>query len=357
MTGTFNGATSVYKQDHPSSSKPNAGLRYRGSLENGLNFGVNYFYHYSGNPEVNLSWHDQVTGEELTVLRAQGLFVGFDANNNPVLVPNPGNIVGPDQVGNNALGGADLTAFPSILLVNSAGQFYGAFDPTTGTFNANQNGVNFLMTETRSRVHSVGGSFDYGIEGAGVPLVLRAEVLYDQDEKQAVVDKRLLGIGDLTNALTMQDMDKFSYVIGLDATLLTNMLVSGQFIQMNNLDFVEDTRTCTTQVGNTYDCSRYTADFATLHLTNGLNKGWEDKEFYSLFFSKPFGEAQLGRWNNITIFEEGGGWWNRLDAEYSISDEFVVTGELDVYWGDEDTTFGQFKESSSVGVGIKYIWE
>ncbi len=70
-------------------------------------------------------------------------------------------------------------------------------------------------------------------------------------------------------------------------------MVSGQFIQFRNLDFVDGT-------------DRYTADPATMHLTNGLQRGWENKEFYSLFFSKPFGESQLGRWNNITIYEEGG---------------------------------------------------
>ena len=58
-----------------------------------------------------------------------------------------------------------------------------------------------------------------------------------------------------------------------------------------------------------------------MNVTNGLNKGCENKEFYSLFLSKPFGANQLGRVNNIIIYEEGGGYWNRLDAEYSLSDE------------------------------------
>ncbi len=92
-----------------------------------------------------------------------------------------------------------------------------------------------------------------------------------------------------------------------------------------------------------------------MNVTNGLNKGWKNKEFYSLFFSKPFGEGQLGRWNNITIYEEGGGWWNRLDAEYSFSDQLIVTGELNAYWGDEETTFGQFDKSSNVQLGLRYI--
>jgi|GEM_PF-6268773 len=39
----------------------------------------------------------------------------------------------------------------------------------------------------------------------------------------------------------------------------------------------------------------------TLHLSNGLQKAQKNKEFVSLFFSKPFGEEQQGRWNNITF--------------------------------------------------------
>ena len=94
-----------------------------------------------------------------------------------------------------------------------------------------------------------------------------------------------------------------------------------------------------------------------MNVTNGLNKGWENKEFYSLFLSKPFGPNQLGRVNNIIIYEEGGGYWNRLDAEYSLTDEIVLSGEFNHYWGDEDTTFGQFKNSSNIQVGVKYIIE
>ena len=57
--------------------------------------------------------------------------------------------------------------------------------------------------------------------------------------------------------------------------------------------------------------------------------------------------------NNIIIYEEGGGYWNRLDAEYSLSDQMILTGELNYYWGDEDTTFGQFKNSSNIQAGRK----
>ncbi len=85
----------------------------------------------------------------------------------------------------------------------------------------------------------------------------------------------------------MQDANMFKYVLGVDVTVMTNLMVSGQFIQFRNLDYVDTSRTCTTQVGNSINCSKYTADFATLHLSNDMNKGEENKEFFSLFFSKP----------------------------------------------------------------------
>ena len=48
----------------------------------------------------------------------------------------------------------------------------------------------------------------------------------------------------------------------------------------------------------------------------------------------PIGESQLGRVNNIIIYEEGGGYWDRIDAEYSLTDQWILTGELNLYWGD-----------------------
>jgi len=149
--------------------------------------------------------------------------------------------------------------------------------------------------------------------------------------------------------------DFFKYVVGLDATVMTNLLVSGQFIQFRNLDFRDQGCSYVTQGGNVADCSRYTGDAAVMNTENGLKKGYENKEFYSLFLSKPFGANQLGRWNNILIYEEGGGYWNRLDAEYSVSDQLIVSGEINMYFGDEQTLFGQFENSSNIQVGLKYI--
>jgi hypothetical protein len=179
-----------------------------------------------------------------------------------------------------------------------------------------------------------------------------------------VIDRAALAIGDIEMALRNEKADFFKYVIGADVTVLTNMLVSGQFIQFRNLDYVDQhdhapsryDAAGTTLLTSNVTGDRYTADAATLHLSNGLQKARENKEFYSLFLSKPFGPNQLGRWNNIFMFEEGGGKWNRFDVEYSFSDELVGSFELNNYWGDTNTQFGQMEDSSNIQVGLKYLF-
>ena len=339
---TLGGIKTAWKKDYD--DEPNVGGRFRSSLDNGLNYSVNYFYHYSANPAIDLSWHNS-SGEKLTVQRAP---MGGGG------VPDASQSLTRDQARANW----DSSNPTTILLHDRAGNYYGAFnplDPSGATFGAGAPTLRF--TEYSDRVHSLGASFDYAMDMGDLPIVLRGEFLYDKDEKQPVVDKYLLSIGDLSNALKMEDADYFKYVLGADVTVLTNLLVSAQFIQFRNLDYVDDSDTCGTQGMRTMDCSRYTADFATLHLSNGLNQAEKNKEFYSLFLSKPFGPNQLGRVNNIVIYEEGGGWWDRLDAEYSLSDQLIVMGEINMYWGDEDTTFGQFEKSSNIQVGLKYIIE
>jgi len=148
----------------------------------------------------------------------------------------------------------------------------------------------------------------------------------------------------------------FKYVLGADVNVLTDMMVSGQFIQFRNLDYVDNnTDADGNACGSKVNCGRYTGDMATLSLTNGLKQGTENKEFYSLFFSKPFGDSGEGRWNNIFMFEEGGGKWNRFDVEYGFDDQLIGTFEINKYFGDNNTMFGQFENASNVQVGVKYL--
>jgi hypothetical protein len=352
------GAKTSYVRDYPDDSDVNAGFRYRGNTDVGFNYSLNYFHHYGANPDISLSWHDAVSGEELTVQRASA----GDFINNTTEAPGADGVfdladtssnLGVDDIPNDLTAATPVT----VLLHNAAGEYYGAYDPTGGFGVHNTNPTELRFTESLHRVNSFGASFDYAIDFSAAPVVLRGEFLYDQDDKQPVIDKRLLGIGDISYSLRMEDADYFKYVIGADVNVLTNMMVSGQFIQYINLDFQDEKRTCVTQLGVAYDCSRYTGDFPTLSMTDGMKKAREYKEFYSLFFSKPFGESQEHRWNNIFIYEEGGGKWNRFDVEYSFSDSVIGSVEWNNYWGNEDTTFGQFNESSNFQVGLKWIVE
>lgn len=347
---TGGSASTRYVVDHPSSSNPNFGMRFRQTTAGGLGYSLNYLYNYNPNPSVDLSWHDAVSGERLRVQRAGNFALGEGA-----FAPDVTSDRTRDEIARDLSTGADTT---NILLRNAAGEYYGAFDPTFGQGPYNSNPVELRFTEELNRTHNIGASFDYGLDTQTLgPVVLRGEFLYQRDVKQPVVDNLLLGIGDLSNGLKMEDTDIFSYVLGADITVLTNLLISGQFIQYRNLDYVSQRDTCVTQTGVQFDCSRYTADFATMNPTNGLRRAEKNKEFYSLFFSKPFGPSQRGRWNNITIYEEGGGWWNRFDFEWSLTNQLLGSAEWNHYWGDKETTFGQFAKSSNFQVGLKYFFQ
>jgi hypothetical protein len=215
--------------------------------------------------------------------------------------------------------------------------------------------ANAVFTEKHATITNIGGSFDTAIETAELgPVVLRGEALYQKDvmssvivRKDTVESAKGMDKGFFDSALTTQKADYFKYVLGVDITALTNMMISAQFIQIRNLDHVS--------VGNKdADVWKYTADTAVMSLDNNMQGAEENKEFVSLFLSKPFGASGEHRWNNIFMFEENGGKWNRLDAEFSIDDDTQATVEYNKYFGDENTQFGQLARSSNIQVGVKY---
>ncbi|SFV80424.1 hypothetical protein MNB_SUP05-13-332 [hydrothermal vent metagenome] len=195
------------------------------------------------------------------------------------------------------------------------------------------------MVESLNKIKQLGGALDMAIESAALgPIVLRAEALYQMDVESPVINRKALGHGDLVGGLSMVKGDFFKYVIGADITRLTNMMVSVQFIQERNLDYIDEQQTGHSEYGA--NLGRYTGDRAVLHLSNGLQKAEKNKHFISVFLSKPFGASGEHRWNNIAMYEENGGLWNRLDAEYSIDDDTQATIEMNRYWGDVNTQFG-----------------
>ena len=291
----------------------NIALRYKNSTKDGVNYSMNLMKGADPMPYVDVSW--KYSGGALTASQ--------NMTNNTV-----------------SLKKADNTDFYVV----------------------DDGAATMVMTEKHADITNIGASFDTAVETAKLgPVVLRGEFLYTKDAKQPVIDRAYLRAGNITEALKSVDMDSFKYVLGADITAMTNMMVSAQFIQIRNLDFVDTTTTLnsvsnflSSDTGETFSGAKYTADSATMHLSNGLQKAEENKEFYSLFFSKPFGASGEHRWNNITMYEENGGKWNRLDAEFSIDDDTQATVEYNKYWGDANTQFGQLEKSSNIQVGVKY---
>ncbi len=318
---TLGGISSEYRVADTSESDSNINLRYKNSTKNGVNYSLNYMNGSDTNPSVDMHWEDK---------NANKLYVGTTT------AVSQGN-------GNSGVG-ANVT---TVRLYTDAAK------TTLFTPVASADKANLVFVESLNKIQNLGGSFDMAVETASLgPVVIRGEVLYQKDVESPVIDRKKLGHGDLVGGLTMVEGDMFKYVLGADITVMTNMMVSAQIIQERNLDYINETQTGAAEYGA--NLGRYTADRAAMHLSNGLQKAEENKEFYSLFFSKPFGASAEHRWNNIFMFEENGGKWNRLDAEFSIDDDTQATVEYNKYWGDANTQFGQLEAASNIQVGVKY---
>lgn len=330
----FVNARSQYVYNMPKDSDVDVAARFKGSTQNGLNYSMNASYNYDKNPIVNLSWRG-TAGQKLV-------------NRTTYHNPQTGAGVAEGTAGATTTRQLyDPTNTTAVAAVAAAGLntvdtatdgFYGGANAATGRF------ATLQFSQELERVKQLGGSFDTAIETKGLgPVVIRGEVLYTKGGRSPVMALSELSTGGLVEALTMRKADRFKYVLGVDITVLKNMLVSTQFIQDRNLDHIDDN-------------TGYTADYATIHLSNGFKKAEKNKEFYSLFLSKPFGASNEHRWNNIFILEDNGGKWNRLDAEFSINDDTIATIEYNKYFGGEDTQFGQLKNSSNIQVGLKYTF-
>jgi hypothetical protein len=332
---TFANASSKYVRVGNETST-NVSLRFKNSTANGVNYSLNYMNTNDANPHIDLEWQN-AAGQTLT----------------------------PSESIDTAGGGSGATGYRSIVLTDPAGNTnYGSIggSATDGTYTL-ANPVTLVLKEKNASIQNIGGAFDTAIETTQFgPVVIRGEALYQKDVMTPIVDKAKMSIGNITEAFTSQKGDRFKYVLGVDVTALTNMMISFQLIQDRNLDYVDTTTTLVngekSATNTIYDTdvtgARYTADMATMSMGNQYQKAEENKEFYSLFFSKPFGASGEHRWNNIFMFEENGGKWNRLDAEFSIDDDTQATVEYNKYWGDANTQFGQLEASTNIQVGVKY---
>ena len=341
----FSGLKSRYVVDHDTDS-PNINLRYKNTTDDGVNYSFNFMNRYDSNPYVYTQFEDPSSGAKLAVTTQSSVLA--DITDSLVGAGNSAATIG----ANAATSGR---VYRTVRLPTGYGCIAATGDPTTC---ASTNPATLAFYEKLNKVNSIGASMDSTIETEAFgPVVFRAEGLYTVDEMMPQIDRNKLSYGDLPGALKMVESDTFKYVLGADITVDTNMLVSGQFIQMINLDYKDDrTDADGNACGIKVNCGVYTGDMAAMHLTNGLQKAEEMKEFYSLYLSKPFGESGQHRWNNIYMFEENDGNWNRFDVEYTIDDNTQLTAEVNSYWGDVNTQFGQMKDSSNVQVGVKYTF-
>ena len=294
----------------------NFGIRYKQGTDFGLNYTLNYYRHWDNNPIVNMHWEGN-GGQRLTAAAMVGNFV-----------------TPPTQ-------GSHPYQTSTMVLKNADGSIY--------------NGRSKLIFEQDvNQVNTFGASFDYAIDTSFAPIVLRGEFVYDKGAKVPEVDLGKLAYGDLVGALSMKDADLFKYVIGADVTVAKNLFISLQFMDIWNLDYVD---TKVQYAGNTQSYGKFTANPATLSITNGFKKAQEHQIMYTLFLSKPFLESDALRVNNLFLYEqEDGGYWNRLDLEYSYTDDIMLTAEWNKYGGDTNGVFGQFEDMSNVQVGLKYIF-
>jgi len=317
----FVNANSEYVFNMPKDLDSDLSLRFRNTTANGMNYSVAYSYAYEKNPVIALSWRG-TSGQELTQT--------ITASDNNTITLYDG-----------------TTRYGGYAAANLDGDLTDA----TSTAELESRSATLRFTQTLERAQNIGFAFDQTLDTESLGgVVLRGEFLYTKDARQPVVDLGRISIGDLIGGLKMEKMDRFKYVLGADITVLTDMMLSAQFIQERNLDFIDEASSYGSK-------TRYTADFASMHMTNGFNKAEKNKEFYSLFLSKPFGESGEGRWNNILMLEEGGGRWNRFDVEYSLSNDLIGTIEYNKYWGDDNTQFGQLEAASNIQVGLKYLFE
>jgi len=330
----FVNARAQYQYNMPDATDLDFAIRNKGTLESGQNWQVAYSYGYDKNPIVLLNWKNN-QGEYL---------INPDTNKIAVDLDNDGEtdtytLQLKDAAGNSYGGAAQTQAYNDAIAAGKTEE--------EALKDAEKRVAILEFREETTKIHSLGFATDTSIETEALgTVVLRGEAIYQKDTHQPTVHFDKLAYGDLANALEMREIDRLKFVLGFDLTLLTNMFSSLQVIRDINLDYMGS--------GDVRD-----ADFATMMLTNGFNTGEEGgavefKEYYSLYFSKPFGVSGQHRWNNMTMYEGGDGWWNWFTVGFGMTDNVEATLELNHYWGNPNTAFGQHQKSNNIQVGFKY---
>jgi len=200
----FVNAGSQYVYNMPTDGDVDLAVRTKRATKGGVNYSLNASYNYDKNPIIDMSWRN-AAGSLLHTNKV--------VNNAGVLTVNNATTTGYSLVL------ADSVLADNSTLTNSA---YG------GQAGAGKNAI-LRFTQEVKRVKNIGGSFDMAVETESLgPVVIRGEALYTQDTYSPVIDKTKLSYGDLVGALEMVKGDRLKYVLGVDVTALTNMMVSVQ---------------------------------------------------------------------------------------------------------------------------------
>ncbi len=328
---TFVNARSQYVLSMPDNFNVNLAFKANKSFDNGINSSIIFSHNYDPNPVINLSWRNDA-GETLTKNTVYPTLIIRNPDFNeslPITAVNP----------------ATITSTGSyISLSDSQGRNYGG-SYATDTYNSSPI---LIFEQTLKRARNIGIALDYALDIKNLnTFILKTEILHQANVYQPIVDLNKLAIGDLADAFEMTAGNRVKYIFGVDFNIF-NMLIGTQYILDTNLDYVSD--------GN-----RYTADFASMHLTNGFRQADKNKRFYSLFLSKPFGVNKQHRWSNTFIYDEiqhladrKAGKWNKFQVEYAFNDNTIANFESNHYYGGESSQFGQLKNSSNIQFGLEY---
>jgi len=329
--------TKHVKERADNGAKGNIGIRYSGTNDDiGLNYTLNYYYHYDNNPVVNVGWQGS-NGQALT---AKPQDQSFNQQGQPVA--------------SNSVNKAYSTRTMVLMDGNNPYNNGASFLQNGSTHVANP--ATLVFTEKQHRINTIGGSFDYAIDNSFAPVIVRSEMVYDKDTLQPTVDLGKLAYGDVVGAFQNEKASFFNYVVGLDVTVMRNLFVSFQFMDKWNLDYKDGNSDWKGTKGDK-SYGKFTANPASMSLSNGFRKAERHQIAYTLFLSKPFLEGETLRLNNLFLLEnQRGGYWDRFNLEYTYSDSIVLTAAVNQYGGDRYGVFGQFQNESNAQVGFKFIF-
>ncbi len=180
-----------------------------------------------------------------------------------------------------------------------------------------------LRSNNYQRVQIIGASFTKAINtGRLSGLTIRGECAYTLDKPYPV--------GGDNNATGNTTQNNFSYVLGLDKYLFTDLQVSIQFIQSINQ---EDTAG-----------ANHLLHPATLAPINKV------ETMATIKLAKDFFHERL-KPEVLAVFGGNGDWRVSPRISYEVNDNLTIYGGIHYFAGRANTLFGEFEKSSMIYTG------